>query len=483
MVRSLTYSGIRDRSSFFLHLHKAPFAQALIDYPDEPLEAPWSASVLAVTLEAGPYVTQIAKSWSELDPVLAPRWWHIYFHTFAATVVQSSLVVKCPRSKLVQHALDQITVAIDIFETAAVTGAPVAMLLPRAKSLRTDALRAIQSTRRITASMRASNGPGVVSTSKEPANLDILGAATQLSRKPRHSSVDSESSPSPHTGAAVPAEKGEPPRSSRTTVIESNQVLPPQSESCTEASRLAHATQSFSTESPPPGPRTGFQYNQASFPLSLAVQDAYSSHVEATSYGTDAQPYSNLGSSSNYGGAQTTFAPFQAGFDYCGSRGQCDATNFVSSPRYLAESVIPHWTGQLTSPASGTNGSTTLPSDDLRDPNYAAMAEAMRMRATEISRSLARPHAGQHPSLHVSIQGRESQGNQIGMPISNPSIGSEGTWSLCKAFVPQPWKRRIYAHNVRPMHREWYAPHLGSNITSIVTLAPEPQGGYDSEGK
>ncbi|SGY55401.1 BQ5605_C006g04016 [Microbotryum silenes-dioicae] len=99
--------------------------------------------------------------------------------------------------------------------------------------------------------------------------------------------------PSPHTGAAVPAEKCEPPRSSRTTVIESNQVLPPQSELCREASRLAHATQSFSTESPPPGLRTGFQYNQASFPLSLAVQDAYSPHVEATSYGTDAQPYSN----------------------------------------------------------------------------------------------------------------------------------------------------------------------------------------------
>ncbi|SGY55414.1 BQ5605_C006g04020 [Microbotryum silenes-dioicae] len=156
-----------------LYLHKAPFAQALIDYPDEPLEAPWSASVLAVILEAGPYMTQITKSWSELDPVLAPRWWHIYFHTFATTVVQSSLVVKCPRSKLVQHALYQITAAIDIFETAAVTGAPVAMLLPRAKSLRTDALRAIQSTRRIPASMRASNGLGVVSPpklSKEPTD-------------------------------------------------------------------------------------------------------------------------------------------------------------------------------------------------------------------------------------------------------------------------------------------------------------------------
>ncbi|SGY55385.1 BQ5605_C006g04013 [Microbotryum silenes-dioicae] len=119
----------------------------------------------------------------------------------------------------------------------------------------------------------------------------------------------------------------------------------------------------------------------------------------------------------NLAAARTSFAPFQAGFHYCGSRGQCDATNFIPSPRYLAESVNLPWTGQLTSPASGTNGPTTLPSDDLRNSNYAAMAEAMRMRATEISRSLARPHAGQHPSLHVSTQGRESQGNQIGMPI------------------------------------------------------------------
>lgn len=58
-----------------VYLHKPPFAQALIHYPDEPLQAPWAASVVAVSLEAGVYVLAIAKHWILLDPILCPRWW------------------------------------------------------------------------------------------------------------------------------------------------------------------------------------------------------------------------------------------------------------------------------------------------------------------------------------------------------------------------------------------------------------------------
>ncbi|SCV73089.1 BQ2448_7014 [Microbotryum intermedium] len=74
------------------------------------------------------YVTQIGRNWRELGAVLAPRRWYIHFHTTVATVVQSG-------------------------SGGDGRSGPGRDVAPRAKSLRTDALRAIHSTRRAPASI------------------------------------------------------------------------------------------------------------------------------------------------------------------------------------------------------------------------------------------------------------------------------------------------------------------------------------------
>lgn len=56
-------------------VHKPAFANAILHNPKEPLESPYRASVEAVALETGVYLVAVAKSWTNLHPILCPRWW------------------------------------------------------------------------------------------------------------------------------------------------------------------------------------------------------------------------------------------------------------------------------------------------------------------------------------------------------------------------------------------------------------------------
>ncbi|GAA5970294.1 hypothetical protein JCM21900_001034 [Sporobolomyces salmonicolor] len=166
------------------YLHKPAFAQALIKYPEEPLQSPWASSVAAISLETAVYLLAVAKSWIQLHPILCPRWWHIFFHAFAASVAQSSLVIKSPTSMLAPHAWSQLNQAVAIFETAGSSGAPVAMFVPRLQLLRQKAYLSLQNI----ISVPLGLGRGDVSDSLAEGtdvNLSILNPPARLERKPR----------------------------------------------------------------------------------------------------------------------------------------------------------------------------------------------------------------------------------------------------------------------------------------------------------
>ncbi|GAA5857732.1 hypothetical protein JCM1840_000888 [Sporobolomyces johnsonii] len=166
------------------YLHKPAFAQALIKHPEEPLQSPWAASVAAISLETAVYLLAVAKSWIQLHPILCPRWWHIFFHAFAASVAQSSLVIKSPTSMLAPHAWSQLNQAVAIFETAGSSGAPVAMFVPRLQLLRQKAYLSLQNI----ISVPLGLGRGDVSDSLAEGtdvNLSILNPPARLERKPR----------------------------------------------------------------------------------------------------------------------------------------------------------------------------------------------------------------------------------------------------------------------------------------------------------
>ncbi|GAA5857840.1 hypothetical protein JCM1840_000932 [Sporobolomyces johnsonii] len=166
-------------AEILLYMHKVPFAQALEQYPQEPLRAPWATSVTTVLFEAGPYVMKIVRSWIDLDPVICPRWWHMFFHLFVAGVAQSSLLIKAPTSILVSHVWQQLNETCSLFEAAAQNGAPVAMLVPRIHALRRKALDSLQQSRRVPAPSVDPAPP------RSDPGISILGTTTELSRSTR----------------------------------------------------------------------------------------------------------------------------------------------------------------------------------------------------------------------------------------------------------------------------------------------------------
>lgn len=121
----------------------------------------------------GVYILALAKSWVSLQPLLAPRYWHFFFHAFAASVAQASIVIQSPHSALTRHAWGQLEMAIDVFETAAVGGAPVASLVPRLKVLRETAYASLLKAQSVPRGL-ASNQVSTYLDEKTDADLSIL---------------------------------------------------------------------------------------------------------------------------------------------------------------------------------------------------------------------------------------------------------------------------------------------------------------------
>lgn len=97
----------------------------------------------------------------------------IFFHSFAASVAQSSIVIKSPKSLLARHAWQQLNIAIDIFETAGAGGAPVSMFCPRLRALRDTALLSLQNAQGVPLGMNTAQVSDFLAEGTD-ANLSIL---------------------------------------------------------------------------------------------------------------------------------------------------------------------------------------------------------------------------------------------------------------------------------------------------------------------
>jgi hypothetical protein len=105
----------------------------------------------------------------------------IFFHSFAASVAQSSIVIKSPNSMLARHSWSQLNIAIDVFETASTGGAPVAMFVPRLKSLRENAYMSLENAQSVPMGLARAQVSDYLAEGTD-ANLSIL--VSFLSRTP-----------------------------------------------------------------------------------------------------------------------------------------------------------------------------------------------------------------------------------------------------------------------------------------------------------
>ncbi|GAA5913642.1 uncharacterized protein JCM6883_004035 [Sporobolomyces salmoneus] len=182
-------------SQVLFYLHKPGYAMALLHHPNEPLQSPYRASVEALALETAVYLVAVAKSWITLHPVLCPRWWHIYFHAFAAAVSQASLVIKSPTSLLAPHSWTQLKEAVTVFEIAGSTGAPCSMYIPRLKTLQEKAFISLQNLLSVPLGL-GSQGSSDQLLEGEIAR-SILNPPARLERKAAKGKSSSSGAPSP----------------------------------------------------------------------------------------------------------------------------------------------------------------------------------------------------------------------------------------------------------------------------------------------
>ncbi|KAK8845285.1 hypothetical protein IAR55_005998 [Kwoniella newhampshirensis] len=103
-------------SEGYLFLHRAHFARALRDAPQEPMASTYRFSYVA-ELEASRVVLVILREALALNPRIASRFLVFFFHAFTAVVNFASVVIRSPRSSLAEAAFTQVDQGVALFES------------------------------------------------------------------------------------------------------------------------------------------------------------------------------------------------------------------------------------------------------------------------------------------------------------------------------------------------------------------------------
>lgn len=101
-----------------LSIHRAFFAQAIIDCPDNPLRSQFAPSFLAA-YRASCTILKAINDQFTLLPTLCARFWIIWTYAFSAAVVFGTVVTRGPRSPLATQAVAQLDIACELFTKAA----------------------------------------------------------------------------------------------------------------------------------------------------------------------------------------------------------------------------------------------------------------------------------------------------------------------------------------------------------------------------
>ena len=112
-----------------LYIHRSFFAQALLDFPANPLRSPFAPSFLAAYRCASVTIKTTALNF-QMYPELFTRWWAIWSHLLSAAVCNwlgpwlilnsaqvtvGSIVTRAPSSTMAPAAWEELNLAVDVF--------------------------------------------------------------------------------------------------------------------------------------------------------------------------------------------------------------------------------------------------------------------------------------------------------------------------------------------------------------------------------
>ncbi|EGN96944.1 hypothetical protein SERLA73DRAFT_185195 [Serpula lacrymans var. lacrymans S7.3] len=102
-----------------LYLHRSFFAQALLDYPSNPLASPFGPSLLTA-YRCSSIIIRAHVHQFQRCPELVMRAWTLLTHTFSAAVIVGSIVTRTPNSNMAPSAMIELGLAVEIFEKSAI---------------------------------------------------------------------------------------------------------------------------------------------------------------------------------------------------------------------------------------------------------------------------------------------------------------------------------------------------------------------------
>ncbi|CCM02638.1 uncharacterized protein FIBRA_04742 [Fibroporia radiculosa] len=106
------------REVVLLFIHRSFFAQAIIDYPQNPARSEYAHSYLAAYRASSTVLTTIRLQYDR-HPILCARIWPVWTYGFSAAVVFATVATRGPKSPLASNAMSQLHVAFELFTEAA----------------------------------------------------------------------------------------------------------------------------------------------------------------------------------------------------------------------------------------------------------------------------------------------------------------------------------------------------------------------------
>ncbi|KAF7337693.1 hypothetical protein MSAN_02242800 [Mycena sanguinolenta] len=101
-----------------IYLHRSFFAQAMLDFPSNPLRSPFATSFLTAYRSASVIIKGTAYQFDR-NSEMAMRVWFILHQTFSAAIIAATIVTLSPKSNFASSALLDLGLAVDLFERSA----------------------------------------------------------------------------------------------------------------------------------------------------------------------------------------------------------------------------------------------------------------------------------------------------------------------------------------------------------------------------
>ncbi|KAG1767818.1 fungal-specific transcription factor domain-containing protein [Suillus occidentalis] len=173
------FSQSRYKELTLMFLHRGFFAQAMGDFPSDPLRSPVGRSFM-VAYQCASVLITVTINQFELQPVLCSRVWRVWTIAFSAAVIVGTVAIRRPGIPLDPDPFEHLEKACTLFHDAAQTCSRAKTALPILLRLRQKAVHARMDPLQI---RHASHNPKPSESEDEPDELDVFGGRTQLVTK------------------------------------------------------------------------------------------------------------------------------------------------------------------------------------------------------------------------------------------------------------------------------------------------------------